>query len=163
MYRCANRCEQGVALSAAPLEEFVVGFLREAFAHRGFRVGDDAPNVKAAEVTLLEAEQELEAFAADTKARTLLGRRYHRAMEERVNEVERARSELDGLLDAREAARVVIPEELWNDLSPAELRDTLSVSLNSVVVARGRGPLASRVRVVPKGIDSGAMASAQDS
>ena len=57
---------------------------------------------------------------------------------------------------------VVVPDELWDDLTPAELGDVLRSTLASVVVNRGRGSLDGRVAVLPKGVDGPTGASAQD-
>jgi DNA invertase Pin-like site-specific DNA recombinase len=153
MYRCASRCHAPVALSAAPLEEHVVAELRAAFDHPGFRVGDDTGDTTAAEAALLEAEQELEAFAADTHARKLLGHRYHPALEQRVAAVDEARQALHDALARSQPTRVVVPAELWDELDASELAEVLRAGLDAVIVARGRRPLAERVRVVPKGMD----------
>jgi hypothetical protein len=51
---------------------------------------------------------------------------------------------------------------LWDDLSAEELGEVLAAGLDTVVVLRGRGPIAERCSVVPKGLDAGAVAAAQD-
>lgn len=160
MYRCAAKCPDGVATSADPLEAYVVDVLRGAFDHPGFQVGGDGSDTSAAEDALLEAEQELEAFAADTRARKQLGHRYHPALDLRVQAVEDAREALHAMLAQSEQAQFVAPAELWDELEPAELAEVLRAGLDSVIVARGRGPVAGRVQVVPKGMDPAAVATA---
>jgi site-specific DNA recombinase len=162
MYRCSKRCAAPAVTSAVPLEEHVVAFLREAFQHPGMRVGGKSPNLDAAEAALLEAEQELDAFASDLSARRLLGDSYHRHLQQRVDALEQAREQLHAVMAAAEDSAVVVPEELWDDLTPAELSDVLRSTLASVVVSRGRGPLDRRVVVVPKGTDGAAGAGTQD-
>jgi DNA invertase Pin-like site-specific DNA recombinase len=162
MYRCAARCDRPTVLSADPLEAQVVAVLRDAFQHPGFQVGGEGVDTAAAEAALLEAEHELDVFASDLEARKLLGHRYHHHLEQRVEAVDRARDALHEVLAGLENARVVIPDELWDDLEPAELAEVLRAGLDSVIVAKGRGALAERVWVVPKGMDGNAVTGAQD-
>lgn len=162
MYRCADRCNAPVATSAEPLEAHVVGILREAFQHPGFQVGAENPDVDAAVAAVEDAERELDAFASDLQARTMLGERYHDALSTRVRAVDSAQDAMQAVLASNAQARVVVPAELWDDLAPAELAEVLRAGLGAVVVARGRGPLAERVQVVPKGMDGGAVTGAQD-
>jgi hypothetical protein len=153
MYRCSQRCEAPAVTSAIPLEQHVVAFLREAFRHPGIRVSGESADVSAAETALLEAEHELDAFASDLNARRLLADRYHHHLQQRVDAVEQTREQLQTLMAAADDARVFVPDELWDDLTPAELGDVLRSTLDQVVVNRGRGPLVSRVLVLPKGMD----------
>jgi len=162
MYRCASRCKAPVATSAVPLETHVVSELRAAFEHPGFRVGTETGDVTAAETALLEAETELDQFASDVTARKLLKHRYHEHLESRVNAVDEARQQLREAMAATNDARVVVPAELWADLTPTELAEVLRAGLERIVVRRGRGPVADRVSVVAKGMNSPALAGAQD-
>ncbi len=162
VYRCANRCEAPTVVSADLLEPHVVGELREAFRHPGFQVGSVSPDTDAAVAAVEEAERELDAFASDLKARRRLKHRYDRHLEQRVAAVENAEEALRAALAQAEHARVVVPDELWDDLQPAELTEVLRAGLETVIVARGRRPLAERVRVVPKGLDGGALAGPED-
>jgi DNA invertase Pin-like site-specific DNA recombinase len=164
VYRCADRCDAPVVVSADPLESYVVDELREAFQHPGFQVGDASPDVDAAVAAVEEAERELDAFASDLTARKVLGERYHSHLTERAEAVEQAEARLHDALAAVERPRIVVPAELWDDLQPAELAEVLRAGLDAVIVARGRGrrPIASRVRVIPKGLHGGAVAGAQD-
>ena len=162
MYRCAKRCESPAVTSAIPLEQHVVAFLREAFQHPGMRVGGDSPDLDAAENALLEAEQELDAFASDLNARRPLRDSYHRHLQARVDAVEQARQELHAVMASADDSTVVVPDELWDELTPAELGDVLRSTLAGVVVNRGRGPLDRRVVVLPKGLDGSPSASTED-
>lgn len=161
MYRCADRCVAPVATSAGPLEAFVVAALREAFEHPGFKVGAETPDVAAAVTAVEQAERELDAFASDLTARELLGDRYHAALRQRVEAVDRAQRAMRAVLSDRDA-RVVVPAELWDDMQPGELADVLRAGLDTVIVARGRGAIADRVSVIPKGMDGGAVTGPQD-
>lgn len=163
-YRCSNRktCTAPVALSAAPLEAFVVAHLREAFNHPGFRVGGLDEDIAAAEAALLEAERELDLFASDIEARRLLGERYHQHLAERVGAIDSLREQLADAVTEHESGQIVVPDELWDELEPLEMAEVLRAGLETVIVARGRAPLAERVRVVPKGMDGGVLAGAED-
>jgi DNA invertase Pin-like site-specific DNA recombinase len=162
MYRCAARCDRATVLSADPFEAHVVSMLRNAFQHPGFRIGGENADTSALEAALLEAENELDAFASDLGARKLLGHRYHHHLEQRVEAVDQAREALHEALAEVEDAQIVIPDEMWDDLEPRELAEVLRAGLNSVIVSKGRGPLSGRVRVVPKGMDGAAVPGAQD-
>jgi DNA invertase Pin-like site-specific DNA recombinase len=162
MYRCSKRCEAPAVTSAVPLEQHVVAFLREAFRHPGMRVGGESADISAAETALLEAEHELDAFASDLNARRLLRDRYNHHLQQRVDAVEQAREQLHAVMAAAEDSAVVVPDELWDDLTPAEVGDVLRSTLAQVVVNRGRGPLGGRVVVLPKGMARPAGASTED-
>jgi site-specific DNA recombinase len=162
MYRCSKRCEAPAVTSAVPLEEHVVAFLREAFRHPGMRVGEESADISTAETALLEAEHELDAFASDLNARRLLRDRYHHHLQQRVDAVEQARDQLHAVMATAEDSAVVVPDELWDDLTPAELGDVLRSTLAQVVVNRGRRPLDGRVVVLPKGMDGPPGASTED-
>lgn len=156
MYRCATRCDRPAVVSADLLEAHVVGVLREAFDHPGFQVGTETAGVVGAENGLLEAEAELDAFAADVTARKMLGHRYHAALQARVQAVDEAREALRAVLATSEQTRTVIPAEMWESLEPAELAEVLRAGLETIIVRRGRMPIGERVRVVAKGFNGGA-------
>ena len=121
VYRCATRCDAPAVVTADKLEAYVVGVLREAFEHPGFEVGSPRPDADAAVAAVEDAERELDEFGSDLTARKRLGHRYHRHLEQRVAAVEAAEEQLREALASVEQARVVIPDELWDDLQPAEL------------------------------------------
>ena len=162
MYRCATRCDRPAVVSADLLEGHVVGVLREAFDHPGFQVGAESQDLAGAEQALLEAEAELDTFAADTRARGLLKHRYHPALEARVRAVDESREGLRSVLAASEQTRTVVPAELWDSLEPAELAEVLRAGLETVIVRRGRVPIGERVRVVPRGGDGVAVPGSED-
>lgn len=151
MYRCAARCAAPATISADLLEAHVVALVREAFEHPGFRVGGDDPDARAAEAALEDAERLLEEFASDIEKQKLLGHRYNHHLHQRVEAVTDAREELRRVMAGTAVARVIVPDELWDDLEPAELAEVLRGGIESVLVARGRRPIAERVRVVPRG------------
>lgn len=164
MYRCSDhrQCERPVVVTADLLEAHVISVLRAEFDHPGFRVGVSSPGFEDAERALVEAEAELDDFAADVTARKLLGHRYHAALRSRVAAAEDAREALRGVLRASEETRKVIPTELWDSLEPAELAEVLRAGLEAVIVRRGRLPIGERVVVVPKGRDGGVVPGSED-
>jgi site-specific DNA recombinase len=162
VYRCAARCDAPAVVTAANLEALVVGELREAFKHPGFEVGSASPDADAAVTAVEDAERELDEFASDLTARKRLGHRYHRHLDQRVAAVEAAEEQLREALAGAEQPRIVVPDELWDDLQPGELAEVLRAGLDTVIVARGHGPIAERARVVPKGLDGSALAGAKD-
>ncbi len=162
VYRCSRRCDAPAVTSAIPLEQHVVNYLREAFQHPGLQVGGESADVAAAETDLLEAEQELDAFASDLEARRLLKDRYQRHLQQRVEAVETARERLREAAAADGDSMVLIPADLWPTLTPVELRDVLRAALQEVVVARGRRPLAERVEIIAKGMHRPPGAGTQD-
>jgi len=171
MYRCAaaqtaatgERCSAPVATTAETLEQYVVGDLRAAWAHPGFALGgEETPAVDAAEDALLEAEAELDAFVADAAGSAALRRlgRYEAALSARVEAVDAASAVLRERASSASSAVAVLPDELWETLTAEELSLVLRGGLADVRVSRGRGPLAGRVVVVPKGMHTDVRVSA---
>lgn len=126
------------------------------------QVGGESADVAAAEAELIEAEQELDAFASDLDARRLLRDRYQHHLQQRVDAVDLAREKLRAATAADGDSMIVVPADLWDDLNPAELGSVLRSALDAVVVARGRRPLAERVEIVTKGMNRAAGAGAED-
>lgn len=153
-YRCSARCDQSPTISAGLLEDHVVGVLREAIEatdHPGFQVGADDPAADTAVRALEEAEFELDVFAADLTARKALGDRYHHHLQLRAVAVDEAQARVRTVMADRDARRVMVPAEVWDSLTPAELAVVLGRGLDTVTVLRGRGlSVAERVRVITK-------------
>ena len=162
VYRCAARCAAPVVISADLLEAHVVTELRGAFDHPGFQVGETSSAADEAVTVVEEAERRLDEFASDLTARELLGHRYHHHLEQRVTAVREAGERLQDALASAAPARVIVPDELWDDLAPAELAEVLSGGLEAVIVSRGHRPVRERVRIVPKGMHGGSVPGAQD-
>lgn len=164
MYRCADHrsCDRPAVITADLLEAHVVSQLRERFSRdrTGYGAGNPTVNLEGAESALLEAESELDAFAADTTARKLLGHRYHQALQARVSAVDTAREELRSALGASINTTTFTPP--WDDLEPAELAEVLRGGLETVIVRRGRGRVADRVVVVVKGEDGDVVPGPED-
>jgi len=161
-YRCAasqtrykgDRCEAGANTVAEPLEALVREALREAYGERGWTIGGESEgDLAGAEHALDDAESELEAFGSDLTARRAFGARYHDLLQARADAVERAQDayRTEAAKQARQT-RVLSVELLGTD-DPAELRELFDAALSAVVVTKGRGPIAERVRLLGHGDD----------
>ena len=162
MYRCSaalvtsrGSCEAPAAVTAALLEEHVLSALQEALSrHPGYEGGVDVgEGLREAEEALVAAEAERDAFVgvAGSLARTLGAEHVERQAEEHASAIAGAEARY------REAARQVegrkrtTSAELLAEVELEELGDLLRGALEAVVVTKGRGALATRVRIVPKG------------
>jgi DNA invertase Pin-like site-specific DNA recombinase len=162
-YRCAasltkrreaEKCPRGAMILAATLETHVREGLREALRTlpRGV-VGEPQDDLLAiAEQAVVEAEAELDAFAADLTMRRVLGERYHEHLTARASAVDDARMAYRDRAVAAHAQIVVHPVEML-DGSPAEFSLILRGILASIVVQPGRGDVEGRVRLVPLEVD----------
>lgn len=162
MYRCADHraCERPAVITAELLEVHVLDVAKSRYS-RTFQVGEPTEGLEAAERALMEAEAELDEFAADTTARRVLKHRYHDALQARVDDVDEAREALRAALAAGQPTSQ-ISAEMWDTLEPAELAEGLRASLEAVIVTKGRGPVASRVEVIGKGDDRRVVPGAED-
>jgi DNA invertase Pin-like site-specific DNA recombinase len=165
MYRCSaalktykgERCPAPANVTAELLEEYVRAQLVAALAaHPGYEGGEDTTgDLAEAEDALRSAEAELDDLTADLDLRRELGADRFRKM------VATARAALDEA-EARfreaavrvEGGRLDAPAaEVLAGASLEELGELLRGALADVIVARGRGPLSDRVRVIPKGAE----------
>lgn len=167
-YRCAAslthkggpRCAAGATTAAEPLEALVTAALRDSRGGKGYTVGGAAGDMAPVEQALTEAEAELDAFASDLTARRTLGDRYHDQLQLRAEAVEQAQRAYRDEASAQARSTRVLADELYDTEDPAELRELFDAALAAVIVTRGRGPIADRVRVVYHG--EARVASAQD-
>ncbi len=163
-YRCAATvalvgtpaCPAPANTLAAGLEGYVVEALREAWGSREFTVGEGDTDIAAIEQALIDAEAELDAFASDLTARRALGARYHEHLESRATAVDAAQAAYRECASRQARQTHIRVAELLDTDDPAELRDLFAATLGEVVVARGRGALADRVRLVSYGDDNSA-------
>lgn len=159
-YRCAasltawrgERCPAPATTVADRLEQYVRDQAATAADAVAVQVADRGlldDQVAAAARALEEAETELEAFASDLTLRRVLGDRYHPAGQVRADAVTAAREHY-ALLAARAATSSTRTGlgELVREAPLEELGVLLRGMLAGVEVARGRGPLAGRVRLV---------------
>jgi DNA invertase Pin-like site-specific DNA recombinase/ribosomal protein L34E len=159
-YRCASRsrkdvlCPAPVTVSADALETYVRDALRESRSAHGWDIGGEtSEGMAAVEDTLAEAEAELEAFAADQTLRRTLGTRYHSHLEARADAVAEAQAAYRAEASKQARQTRVLSVELFDTEDPTELRELFSAALGAVVVTKGRGPIAERVRLVGYGDD----------
>jgi DNA invertase Pin-like site-specific DNA recombinase len=162
-YRCAaslaktkgDRCPAPATMVATRLEGYVAVILREWAATHGAPVIEadevNAEALDAAASVLAEAEEELRLFATDPTARRALGADlWAEALEERARGAEEARLQLRDVSAAQgTATRVVDGLQALDTLTPEEWGQLVAATTDSVTVARGRGPVESRVRLVP--------------
>lgn len=156
-YRCSAtlthyrgaRCSRGAHILAERLEGYVREGVRPVLAGLSAEVSD-APTdaLTLAERRLVEAEAELDMFAADLTLRRALADRYHAHLDSRVKNVAEARAEYRSLAkDAHVRERISAEDILDGPLE--QFSDLLRSILASVLVEPGRGNLDDRVRLVP--------------
>lgn len=165
MYRCSKRCKGGSSISADRLEQYLVSYLREGWESGTITRGSGIDTTEA-ETALLEAEHELNEFAADATVRTILGTdRYHKALDARAKLVREAEIRLRDLLSE---ARPIPSSEILDSLSLTEWAELLPLGLQSVTIKSGRrgsrsmAALIERVAIVPVDADGAAPPSRQD-
>lgn len=162
VYRCAARCDAPPVVTADLLEAHVVGLVRDRYRNAQVTVGEHDAGSTEAVALVEEAERALDAFAADTKARQVLGHRYHRALEAHARAVEEAEEALRATVARAGQSRQIVPDEAWDSLEPAELAEVLRGGIESIVVDRGRRPLPDRVRVRVLDGDGGTVLAGED-
>lgn len=144
VYKCARyhapgTCPAPSQVNADPLEEFVLGEVRDQWeAEYSVTLGEPVTAGAAEEVAtrLAEARGELDAFATDLTARRMLGDGYHAALEARVSAVAAIESEWTALEKKREQAKPAAVS--WDSLEPDELRDVIGGALDGLYIRRGR-------------------------
>lgn len=150
VYRCAaslasykgEKCPAAVTILADRLEEYVEGAVREGLDSvrveaAGGGQGDD---LEALEAAMLEEEAELARFAGDRQAARILGDGYHPALQERADAAEGARRAYRDAAEAVAAASATFrAAQDWEDMSRAEVGETLRRVLAVVEVRKGTG------------------------
>ena len=158
VYRCigehgAGKCPAPAVITADKIEEWVVDQIKAQWQTRFELVPQSAHEQKdldAAIAALEEAREELAAFAADTKARKMLGDAYHPAMEKRAAEVEAAQAEIRRLAAGQSGFAGVRID--WGALSRIELREVLAGAIDAVFIRQGRGrPVMERASIIWNG------------
>lgn len=171
-YRCAatqsrrtgERCPRGAFVNAEPLEEYVREQLRSFLADLDIEIGEEtSEDLRALEQAVLDAESELDAFAADITLRRALGDRYHAHLDARVQALEQAKADFKDFARDVQVRERISAADLLNSEDPLILPELLGGILASIDVQPGRGNLASRVRLIPASDDAPAgVAAAQD-
>lgn len=157
-YRCAatqsrhkgKRCKRAAFVNAEPLEEYVREQLRSLLAGLDVEIGEETSgDLQAREQAVLEAESELDAFAADLTLRRALGHRYHAHLDTRVQAVEQAKREYQEFAREVQVRERISAADLLNAEDPLILPELLGGILSAIEVEPGRGNLAGRVTLVP--------------
>jgi hypothetical protein len=157
-YRCAatqsrykrERCKRAAFVNAEPLEEYVREQLRSLLAGLDVEIGEETSgDLQAREQAVLEAESELDAFAADLTLRRALGDRYHAHLDARVQALEQAKRDYQEFARKVQVRERISAADLLNVEDPLILPGLLGGILAAIDVQPGRGNLAGRVTLVP--------------
>lgn len=171
-YRCAatqsrhrgKRCTRAAFVNAEPLEEYVREQLRTLLSQLDVEIGEETSDeLRELELAVMDAESELDAFAADITLRRALGDRYHAHLDSRVQALEQARAEYQSFARDVQTRERISAADLLNADDPLILPELLGRILASIDVQPGRGNLATRVTLVPVDDDAPAgIATAHD-
>jgi DNA invertase Pin-like site-specific DNA recombinase len=170
-YRCSaslalykgEKCTAPALTTAGPLEALVRDALRQARSGGWTIGGEPEGDLEGAERALLEAETELEAFGGDLTARRTFGTTYHAHLQTRADAVTEAQTRYRHEASKQARQTSVLSVELFDTEDPSELRELFDAALSAVIVTKGRGPIAERVRLVGYGDDGLTwVASSQD-
>ena len=139
--------------------------LRTLLSRLDVEIGEETSDqLRTLEQAVLDAESELDAFAADITLRRALGDRYHYASRQtRIQALERAKAITRTSLREVQVRERISAADLLNSEDPLILPELLGGILASIEVQPGRGNLAKRVRLIPVGNDAPTgVAAAQD-
>ena len=170
-YRCAatltthrgERCRPAAHILADRLEDHVRQIVRMSLGDLVARVGEpDSTDLALAEIALLDAEAELDAFAADMTLRRVLGARYHEHLEARVDAVAGEREKYRELARRAQPSLDVSLDDVLDPGQPKEMGEFLRSILGAIVVLPGRGDVEGRVSLAPHDVDGPAGVLASD-
>lgn len=156
-YRCSrsqtprhsDRCPNPALISADRLEGHVREQVRPLIADIALSQGQ-TDETTLAERAMVEAEAELQAFAADLTLRKALGSSYHEYLQSRVDAVEEARAKLRAATARSQTRHMLSHRDVLDSNDPRLFRELLRGILASIVVHRGRDlPLEDRVAFEP--------------
>lgn len=161
-YRCraaqtawkGDPCPGPAMVVAERLEEHVrVALLQALTDSHAFASVEASDGLAEAEEVLQEAERELDDFLADTANAATLRRlgRFDAALSARTEAVEVAQARYRETAGRTAATMTVNAADLVDGATAEELGELTRGTLDAVVVARGRGALDDRVRLVSKG------------
>ncbi|MCW3032518.1 MAG: recombinase family protein [Solirubrobacterales bacterium] len=152
-YRCSaslsttrrEKCAKPPTILADTLEGYVRESLRPVLDGLSVSVADD-DELGQAERDLLAAEDELQAFAADTTLRQALGSTYHGQLAARVQAIEGAQQRYRTLAQQTQATARLTGASVLDD--PQQIGELLrGADLLNIIVSVGRGKVADRVRI----------------
>ena len=159
VYRCSGtqsshtfrgqRCRKGAVITASILERYLHDQTSALLAGLSATISDPkADSLDLLERALMDAEAELDAFAADTTLRRALGERYHQHLDSRVEAVQKARAAYRHRAREAQTALTLTTSDIEAD--PQLFPLALSSLFESILVSPGRGlGVAERVRLVP--------------
>lgn len=155
VYRCtgqhgAGTCPSPAVITNTKIEPWVLDQVKSQWTARIELAASERTShtdLTEAMDRLEEARKELSDFAADTRARKLLGDEYHPAMEARVKAIDEAEKGVEGLGGGRQS---LPPTRIdWHSLSRVELREVLAGAIDAVFVRQGRAtPVEERAVIV---------------
>jgi site-specific DNA recombinase len=156
-YRCCaaqtlyrgERCTKAAQVVAERLEDHLRERLRPILKAR-VSIADGNDDLALAERVVLEAEGELDAFAADLTIRRALGGRYQDHLASRVEQVEQARTAYRSLARKAQSRERFNSADVLDGDDPVLFAELLrGMTEITIVVATGRAPLSERVRIFP--------------
>ena len=161
VYRCsrarARGCDEASVITAARLEEYVLGLVAEHLGAMRIEAVSDREDLAAAERELAEAEEELAAFVGDLEARRLMGDElWRQGLAARTADRDAKRERRDAIRARLEASMLDVD---FGSLERHQLRRLLEGLIRVIFVRRRpRGaPVSDRVLVVwnddPRAID----------
>jgi hypothetical protein len=159
-YRCAaqprtwGRCTSPAIVARGKLDDYVVSVVLPYLAEGQVTARAKADELSIREHALADAEAERDLYAEVTRVADIGKEAFIVGMKSRQEAVEKAAHELANA----KAHLPAIPGradvgELWEKWSTDQRRLVLSGALEGVVVWKGRGPAADRVRIVTHGFE----------
>jgi site-specific DNA recombinase len=158
-YRCraslrhwkGKPCSRPVNVLADGLEQHVRDELAALFSEQWEAQEDSVGAVAESELAMRDAEAELDAFVTDTDGAAALRKagRYQAGLQARVDAVEHAQRHYRQAAGRAARASVVVTAELVESATVEEFGELARGGLAAIVVARGRGRIPERVRLVP--------------
>ncbi len=147
--RLADRCANPARISADRLERHVREQVRPLIEDLAVRHGH-TDETTLTERAMLDAEAELQAFAADLTLRRALGSSYHEHLQSRVEAVEAARQKLRAATAHSQTRHLLSNADILDGKDPRLFGELLRGILASIIVHRGRNlPLGERVAFEP--------------
>ena len=162
-YRCAmhfagGECEAPSAAQVKAVDDYVVGLLEDSWGEREASSADHATAYLLARDAVRDAEEELQAFAADQTMRRALGAGYSAQLQARVETLEAAQRTLWDLdepdIDLDKPVIYITGKpmvyEAWGDDIAADRRTLRRAITNVTLASSGRSkytPMSERVKV----------------
>lgn len=164
-YRCSNSltvakrqgkaCPAPANVTASLIEEAARDFLLEGLPYAPIAsLGDPDEALALAEAEQYSAVKERDHFAADMKAREILGDAYYAALLARTEAVSQATERLRQIRAAHQPQQIVYSEDLLRSADLTELGELVRGALTTIVVTKGRQPVTERLDFIWQGVDA---------